>query len=174
MGHATKTQSAAKVIQFWQHQNNTHDVDYKAITKFARDNKLLPFRTITAEEQIEAALRQAVKSATWKNPKGHKVRIYGIPRLFVDGEMMTLPPVDMRYAKPEIAKVIQDANHDGIANDVKRHSIETESYSDNNPYKARLPLYDYNFNPHAEEARHSGTYDDKFDENELDDEGGDE
>lgn len=172
---ASKLKTAGKVIQYWQNKNNTHDVDYKAITEFARENKLLPVRTITAEEQIEALLRRAVKAATWKNPKGHKVKIYGTPRWIIEGELVTLPPVDMRYAKPDIAKTVLDADYEGMGNDAKKHAISHESYNDNNLFKATLPDYDYNFNHLAQEARESGVYDDSFDESELeDDEGLDE
>jgi hypothetical protein len=115
-------------------------------------------------------LRQAVKRATWTNPQGQKVRIYGIPRVVFEGETLTLSPVDMRVAKPDIAKNVLDANFEGIGNDVKRHSIETQSYNDNNPYGTGLEPYDYDFNQLAEEARMTGEYDDSFDEEDFDEE----
>lgn len=161
--------SVAQIIEYWQNKNHTHEVDYKALTKFVQDNQLLPVRAITEEEQIEALLRRAVKTLTWKNPKGHKVKVYGTPRLFIDGELITLPPVDMRYAKPDIAKTVLDADYEGMANDVKKHAISHESYNDNNLFNATIPDYDYNFNDLAQEARESGTYDDSFDESELED-----
>lgn len=166
---AAKLKTAAKVIEYWQNKNHTHEVDYKAITEFAIDNELLPVRTITKEEQIEGLLRRAVKTLTWKNPKGHKVKIYGTPRWLIDGELVTLPPVDMRYAKPDIAKTVLDADYEGMANDVKKHAISHESYNDNNLFNATIPEYDYNFNHLAQEARESGVYDDSFDESELED-----
>ncbi len=160
---------AQKVIKYWQNKNNRHDVDYDAVRQFAKENGLLPVRTVTEDEQMDALLHKAVKTAKWQNPKGHKVRIYGIPRLFIEGEQITLPPVDMRFAKPEIAKAVLDADFDGIANDVKSHAISHESYNDNNPFQAMLPGYDYEFNRVAEEARLAGVYDDSLDDDELGD-----
>ena len=58
-------------------------------------------------------------------------------------------------------------NWNGIANYVKRHAIEKQSYDLNNTYGMKLPLFDYNFNAHAEEAIISGEYDD----NDNDEEG---
>lgn len=166
----TKTKKATDIIKLWQNKHNTEEVDYKAITKWAIENRYYEKEPITPEQQCEADLRRAVKSATWVNPKGKKVRIYGIPRVVFEGELLTLSPVDMRVAKPDIAKTVQDANFDGIGNDVKRHSIETESYNDNNLYGVALPLYDYNFNKLAEEAIASGEYDDSFDEEDFNEE----
>jgi hypothetical protein len=70
--------------------------------------------------------------------------------------------------------VVKDAftqSWEGIANDVKRHSIEKQSYDLNNAYGASLPMFDYNFNQVAEEARLSGEYDDSYtdEEDENDD-----
>ncbi len=168
MKQASKKQTVLKIIQYWQNKNNTHEVDYKAITEYTRDNNLLPVRPITVEEQIEASLRKAVKAARWTNPKGKKVKIYGHPRLMFDGEIITLPPVDMRYARPDIAQTVFDADYDDMANDVKSHAINHESYNDNNPFQAKLQGYDYDFNQIAQEACESGVYDDSFDESELD------
>ncbi|MBX3282362.1 MAG: hypothetical protein KF756_07795 [Acidobacteria bacterium] len=162
-----KTKTATQIIKLWQNKNNTAEVDYPAIIKWAIENNYYKAEPITPEQQLEADLRRAVKNAHWTNPKGKKVRTYGIPRIMFEGEMLTLSPVDMRVAKPDIAKVVQDANFNGIKNDVKRHSIETESYNDNNPYDAKLPLYDYDLNAVAEEARLSGEYDDSFDDEDL-------
>ena len=56
---------------------------------------------------------------------------------------------------------------DGIQNDVKRHSIEKHSYDLNNIYNATLPLFDYNFNLAAEDAKMTGEYDDSYEEDDL-------
>lgn len=163
-----KNLSGREIIDLWQKINNTNEIDYKAIRKFAVDNGLFKGKTITPEEQCEVLLKRAVKSATYTDPQGRKVRIFGIPRVIFEGEVLALSPVDMRVAKPDIAKSVQDANYEGIKNDVKRHSVETESYNDNNPYQARLPFYDYDLNSVADEARATGEYDDSFDDEDFD------
>jgi len=167
---ASTVKDAQKVIKYWQNKTNRHDVDYEEVRQFAKDNDLLPVKVATEDEQIDALLHRAVKNEKWQNPKGHKVRVFGIPRLFIDGEMVTLPPVDMRYARPDAAKAVLDANYEGAVNDVKRVEIEWESYNDNNPFQATLPGYDWDLRGFAEEARATGVYDDSFDESELDDE----
>lgn len=166
----TKDKTASDILRLWQNKHHTEEINYPAITKWAIAMGYYHGEPITPEQQLEADLRQVVKRATWTNPQGKKVRIYGIPRVVFEGEVLTLSPVDMRVAKPEIAKTVQDANFEGIGNDVKRHSIETQSYDDNNPYGATLPLYDYDFNKLAEKAKMTGEYDDSFDEEGFDEE----
>jgi hypothetical protein len=41
--------SVAQIIEYWQNKNHTHEVDYKAITEFVKENDLLPVRAITKE-----------------------------------------------------------------------------------------------------------------------------
>lgn len=166
----SKIKSATDILRLWQNKHNTQEINYPAIIKWAIENGYYHAEPITPEQQLEADLRRAVKRATWTNPQGQKVRIYGIPRVIFEDEVLTLSPVDMRVAKPDIAKTVQDANFEGIGNDVKRHSIENQSYNDNNPYGATLERYDYNFNQLAEEARMTGEYDDSFDEEDFDEE----
>jgi len=164
----SKSKRATEILKLYQNKFNTTEVPYEEIVKFAKDNNLLEeVEPITPERQLEADLHQVVKRATWKNPQGNKVRIYGIPRLVFENEVLTLTPVDMRTTEPENAKMVQDANFVGIRNDVKRHSIETQSYNDNNYFDALLPFYDYNFNPVADEVRMSGEYDDSYDEEDF-------
>ena len=165
-----KSKKATEILKLYQNKYNTTEVPYEEIVKFAKDNNLIgDVAPITTEQQLEADLRRVVKRATWKNPQGKEVRIYGIPRIMFEDEVLTLSPVDMRYAKPDIAEIVQNANFKGIENDVRRHSIETQSYNDNNFFGATLPFYDYNLNHIADEARMTGEYDDSYDEGDFND-----
>lgn len=166
---ASKTKTGTDLIKLFQNKHDTNDIDYKAISKWAIENEFFEAKPITPEEQCEQLLRKTVKNAKRIDPKGRSVRIFGIPRVFFEGEMLTLSPVDMYVAKPDIAKTVFDANFDGMGNDTKRHSIEVDSYNDNNPYNEKLPLYNYDFNHLAEEARSDGQYDDSFDEDDFND-----
>ena len=63
---------------------------------------------------------------------------------------------------------------DGIRSDVKQHSIDFDSYNDNNIYEAKLEPYDYNFNNDLEESRQPSEYpDERSDHSYGDDEGED-
>ena len=160
-----------EILRLWQEEaEDTEVIDFKAATKFAIDNDLYNKPPITTEQQCEADLRRYVKRATYLNERREKIRIYGSVRIKDEAEQMTFQfYVDMRIAKPSVAKDVFDQNYARIRNDVRRHSIEKQSYDDFNPYAAQLPFYDYNFTQDAEDARLTGEYDDSYDD---DDSGG--
>src|ERR1044072_9953795 len=132
---ASKAKTAAKAIQYWQNKNDTHEVDYEAVREYIKKEKILEIRPITEDEQIDALLRQVVRTATWKTPRGKRVRVYGVPRMIVGGEVIALPPVDMRYAEVPTAKLIFDANYEGGVSSLKRVAIELDEFNDYTLFK---------------------------------------
>ena len=71
--------------------------------------------------------------------------------------------------KPDLMQEALRQTWEGIANDVRRHAIEKQSYDLNNLYGAQLSLFDYDFTAQAEDARMTGEYDDSYNED-FDDE----
>lgn len=171
---ASKRKTAAKAIQYWQNKNHTHDVDYDAVRDLIKNENLLDIQPITVDEQIDGLLRQTVRNELRTTRRGTKVRKYGVPRLFIDGEMISLPPTELEYAKPDIAKTIFDANFDNGVNALKRVAIEEDEYNDYNLFGATLPERDWDLGSVIAEAVSTGVYDDTFDESELGDEDSDE
>ena len=165
MAKKTEALDLLEILKLWQEAEDTEVIDFKAASKFAVDNNLYQKEPISTEKQCEADLRRVVKRATYKNARGEKIRVYGAARLSYKGEQLPLFYVDMRIAKPDVAKDVFDHNYERIRNDVRRHSIEKQSYDDFNPYAAQLSFYDYNFNQDADDARLTGEYDDSYDEN---------
>lgn len=162
----TETMDLLEILKLWQEEEHTEVIDFKAVTKFAIENDLYQKEPISTERQCEADLRRVVKRATYRNARGEKIRIYGSVRLTYQGEQLPLEYVDMRISKPDIAKDVFDQNYARIKNDVRRHSVEKQSYDDFNMYAAQLPFYDYNFNQDADDARLTGTYDDSYNDDE--------
>lgn len=168
MAKTTDTQDLLKILSDWQAENDTNVIDFKACSVWANETGRYQKPPIPPEKQCEAELRRVVKRATYTNARGEKIRIYGAARLSYLGEQLPLFYVDMRIAKPDVAKDVFDHNYERIKNDVRRHSIEKQSYDDFNPYAAQLPFYDYDFNQSAEDARMTGEYDDSYEEDDLD------
>ncbi len=168
MKKASKKKTAAKAIQYWQNKTGSHEVNYDAVRELIKEQHLMDIQPISVDEQIDTLLRQAVRNETRITRRGRKVRKYGVPRLFIDGEMITLPPTELEYAKPDMAKTIFDANFEGGVNTLKRVAIEEDEYNDYNLFGAKLPSRDWNLNGLIDEAITTGLYDDSFDENELD------
>lgn len=57
-----------------------------------------------------------------------------------------------------------ERDYEGTKNDVRRTSVEMQSYDDNNPYGATLPVFNYDLRQVAADARMSGEYDDSYDD----------
>ncbi len=146
------------ILKRWQEAHGNAVINFKAASAWAKENNLYDREPISAEKQCENDMRIAVRRAHYTDPQNRKVRIYGAAKLKYEGEQLPLIYVDMRTANPDVAKDVFDLKHNGMKNDVRRHSIEKQSYDDNNPYRATLEPYDYNFNDVAEDARLSGTY----------------
>ena len=97
---------------------------------------------------------------------GNKVRTTHAIRNY-KGEQLELPGtiwIDVRTAKPDLVQEVFQQEWDGVANYVKRHAIETQSYDRNNPYGATLLPFEYDFTAQAEDAKMSGEYDDSYDD----------
>ncbi len=80
-----------------------------------------------------------------------------------------LSRVDPRTAKPDQMYEAFQQSLSAIKNDVKRHSIETNSYDLNNIYNATLPMFDYDFNQVAADAKLTGEYDDNYEDDDVPD-----
>jgi hypothetical protein len=110
-------------------------------------------------------IRRALQGATYIDAQGNEVRSKHALRQLVGDQMELLPItvyVDPRTAKPDQMKDVFQQSWEGIANDVKRHAIEKQSYDLNNPYSVTLDLFDYDFTKLADEAKMSGKYDDNY------------
>lgn len=171
---ASKKKTAAKAIQYWQNKTGAHDVDYDAVRDLIKKEQLLDIQPISVDEQIDLLLHQAVRTETRVTRRGKKVRKFGVPRLFIEGELITLPPTELEYAKPDVAKNVFDANFNNGVNALKRVAIEEDEYNDYNLFGATLPERDWDLHDTMDVAVSTGVYDDSFDASELEDEDEDE
>lgn len=150
------------IMDEWANEHGADAIDVDEATKWALEKGLYTRPPITTEQQCKRDMRRALQQSTHRDPQGNEVRTRLAVRNW-KGKQGTLWP-DVRTGKPEMMKEAFRQGWEGIANHVKRHAIEKQSYDLNNPYGELLPLYDYNFNGHAEEARTSGEYDDSYDD----------
>jgi hypothetical protein len=110
----------------------------------------------------------AMRQTRHEDPQGREVRTKHAVELKIADEQMVLW-VDIRTAKPTIMQMSFTQNRHRIANDVKRHATDVDSYNDNNLYGTTVPVYDYDFNKDLLESNMSGEYDDNYDEDDDDD-----
>lgn len=161
------TKQMFDIMDDWATETGADAIDVDEATRWALASGLYSRPPITTEQQCKRDMRRALQQATYKDPQGNDVRVRLAVRNW-KGKQTTLWP-DVRTGKPDMMKEAFRQSWDGIANHVKRHAIEKQSYDINNKYGVALPLFDYNFNQQAEEARLSGEYDGTYDDDENDD-----
>jgi hypothetical protein len=159
------SQNALLLLKYWQNKNKTEEMNYAAASKWADDEGLYTKPPISRQERCEAEMRRAVRRATHINPQGTSVKTYGSLPLFDDLGNRSYIQIDMRTAKPEDAKAVLDDDFYGMANDVRSHYTQWESYNDNNLFSAFIEPYEYNFNNVVSNT--DAVYDDSFNEDDF-------
>lgn len=161
------------IMDQWAAEHHTDVIDPDLASDWAVEMGLYNREPISAKKQCLQDMRRALQQQTYIDPQGNKIRTKHAVRDY-KGQQTTMW-VDVRIGKPEIVKEAFTQSWKGIANDVKRHAIEKQSYDLNNRYDALLPIFDYNFNQEAEAAKMTGEYDDtivdekKDEDEEIDD-----
>lgn len=161
---ATLYKNLNEIMDEWAIENGTDTIDVDLAADWAVATGRYIREPISPKKQCMQDMRRALQQATYLDPQGNKVRTKHAVRNY-KGQQLTLW-VDVRTGKPEIVKEAFTQSWEGIANDVKRHAIEKQSYDLNNAYGTTLPMFDYDFNQQAEEARMSGEYDDTYNDEE--------
>lgn len=147
----------------WAAENGVEEIDIDKCFEWADENSRYDRKPISKKAQFKAEMRRALQQQTHIDPQGRKVRTRKPVKLDFIGEQLTLW-IDVRTAKPAIAEKAFQRDYEGIKNDVKRQSVEMQSYDDNNRYGHTLSLFDYDFNQVAADARMTGEYDDSYDD----------
>ena len=169
---ATYSGKMSDIVEEWAHENGTDIIDIDQASDWAVATGRYAKQPISAKQQCMQDMRRALQQATHIDPQGNKVRTkHAVKNWAFKGEQLTMATlwVDVRTGKPEMVGEAFQQGWKGIANDVKRHSIEKQSYDLNNAYGVILPMFNYDFNKQAEEARMSGEYDDNYDDDDPDD-----
>jgi hypothetical protein len=152
----------------WAEQEGAAAIDAVAAADYALEHGLYQRHPPTQRELCIRDMRHALQQAKFTDAQGNVVRAKHALR--VVGEQMEFPfivYVDPRTAKPDQMFEAFKQSLEAIKNDVKRHSIEKHSYDLNNIYNTTLPLFDYDFNQVAEDAKLSGEYDDSYEEDDI-------
>ena len=156
------TISMIEIAEDWKIEHGVEEIDIDRATDWAIETGRYQRDPISRKQQCRQDMLKALQRQKYKDPQGREVRAHHAVTMTWEGEQLTLF-VDARIAKPAVMKQVFEQNYERIVNDVKRHCIEKESYDDNNPYGEQLPLFNYDFNAYADEARLSGEYDDSDD-----------
>lgn len=157
----------ADIMREWQIETGADAIDVDAASAWACETGRYQRKPPSQQQLCKQDMKRALQHSYYTDPQGNRVRAMHAVRLPYKGEQQELTfYIDVRTAKPNITQMSFDQNFERIANDVKRHSVEKQSYDLNNPFGAVLREYDYDFNQYAEDARMSGEYDDSYEDDE--------
>lgn len=157
------------IAQEWAIENGIQEIDVDKVFEWATETGRYQRKPISLRQQFKTEMRKALQQQQHIDPQGRKVRTRKPVKLDWLGEQMTLW-IDVRIAKPAIAVKAFERDYEGTKNDVRRTSVEMQSYDDNNPYGATLPVFDYDLTQVAADARLTGEYDDSYeDDPDIDD-----
>lgn len=159
----------ADIAQEWAIDNGVEEIDIDKVFEWAIVTGRYQRKPISLKQQFKTEMRKALQQQQHTDPQGRKVRSIKPVKLDWYGEQLTLW-IDVRIAKPAIALKAFERDYEAVKNDVKRTSVEMQSYDDNNRYGATLPVFNYDLNQIAADARMSGEYDDTYnDEDDIGD-----
>ncbi len=163
------------VMDKWAEGAATDVIDVDRASDYAIENNLVNRVPMTLKQQVMRDMRRALRTATYVDPQGNKVRAKHALRKYV-GQQLELPVefpnvvyIDSRTAKPDYMDEAFNQTLYGVENVVKRHAIEKQSYNLNNPYGATLRPSQYDFTQAAKDATMSGEYDDTYKDDDDDD-----
>jgi hypothetical protein len=151
-----------EIVKEWMEAEGADVANLDKASEWACKTGRYQRQPISMQKQCKREMAIAMRHAKHIDPQNRKVRSKHPIEIEYEGEQLTFW-VDLRTAKPEQMELAFKKSWQAIGNDIKRHSIDHASYNDNNLYGAEIPLFDYNFNADAEEARLTGEYDDEGD-----------
>lgn len=163
MSYATFTTNMVDIAEEWKREHHVEEIDIDRASDWAVETGRYHRDPISPRKQCRQDMLRALQRNKYVDPQGRSVRTHHNVKLTWEGEQLSLF-VDARIAKPTVMQEVFQQNYDRIVNDVKRHSIEKQSYDDNNPYGAQLLPFDYDLSDFADEARMTGEYDDSYDD----------
>lgn len=159
-------------IMEWAEKEGIEDIEAEGFADYAIANNIPLRPPQTLRQQTIKDTSRALQKATYIDPQGNKVRARHAIRV----DQMELPNmlpkfeyIDPRTTEPPRMEISMDQSWEKIANHVKRHAIEHQSFNLNTPYEGKVRDYDYDFTAIAQEARMTGKYDDDLTEDDLDD-----
>ena len=136
-------------------------VDLETVAEWAVEAGRYRRQPSSMVRRCKAELSRAMRAEHYTDPQGRDVRLMHPARLPFGDDGSIVVWADIRKAKPNHMEVSFQQRRHGIVRDAFQHKIDVVSYSENNPYGARLPLYDYNINKDLAELEASADYKDE-------------
>ena len=164
MSRATRETNDLQIRFLVDQYKQVHGIDHADPDDVAgwlmETQKYVP-EPVDPRQALRRRIARALRAARYTDPQGRDVR--------VNHPVVNTKPDGTRHATyhhiltalPDHMRTSMTQRRDGIRSDVKQHSIDFDSYNDNNIYGATLESYDYNFNHDLEELSQPSEYPDE-------------
>jgi hypothetical protein len=141
------------IVHEFMKVNRVTEVDLDTVAHWAVKNGYYQRPALTVVKQCKRELAQALRTERITDRQGREVRrMHPVRVRDLEEDKQLVIWADIEYAKPNHMRVSFSQRRQGILDHCRQHKTDVESYNDNNMFKARLPLFDYNFNPDLEEG----------------------
>lgn len=138
------------VLEQYQRTHNTDAVDLDDVVKWALDELKLDVEPISREQLLKRKLARAMGNEYITDPQKREVRKFHPVRRTEDGRTWTVW-APLTTADPGHMRMSLQQHRQYILGNCRQHKLVFDSYNDNNKFQAKLPGFDYNFNPDLEE-----------------------
>jgi hypothetical protein len=146
------------LIEEYKRTFGVEEIDATSVAAWAYSERRWQLVPSDPVQILARQLSRALRQEYYKDPQNREVRKnHHLSLEHEDGTHIDLW-VDHRTAKPEQMRLSFQQRRQGILADCKQEKIDFDSYIDNNPYGAKLPQMDFDFNKDLEELTQPTSY----------------
>lgn len=148
------------IVHDYMEAHKVDEVDLGEVAEWAVETGRYRRQPVSIIRQCKEQLSEACRSEIVKDRKGREARRMHPVRITDHGRQMVFW-ADIYTAKPGHMKVSFQQRRQAILADCRAHKSDVEFYNENNSFKVKLPLFDYNFNPDLRELEMPTEYPDE-------------
>ena len=153
------SQQLQQIVDDYMKEFQVDEIDLDSVADWAVETGRYQRKTITIAKQCKRELARVMRSEHLVDPQGREPRKWHSVRVGSGPEQLILW-AKFTKAKPNHMRISLQQRRQGIFGRVKQHKVDLDSYNDNNSFKAKLPLFDYDFNKDLEEGQYPTDYPD--------------
>lgn len=142
-----------RIVHEYMREHRTDTIDLDQVAEWAVRTGRYRRRQPSLVKLCKRDMSRALRNEYYTDPQGREVRVMHPAR-----SEQTVLWASIRTASPDHMRVSLQWRRQGVLADCRQHKTDFDSYNENNPHGATLPLFDYNFNPDLEEMAYPTEY----------------
>ena len=138
------------LVELYKREHGVETVRLDEVANWAIANGHYRPEPIDPAKTLRREMAKAMKNEYFFDEQGREVRKYHAVRK-TDGEHSYSEWAAMPDADPGHMRMSGQQRRQYLLSGCRQHKLDFDSYNDNNKFGAKIPLWDYNFNPDLEE-----------------------